>query len=257
MAGLLLRASASSSLLAVALSLCVVTQNCTGGSDCRPTAVSPPSQPFPLPPPGGYGASCPQYASSGCCTAQQNVLLKVSFLSLTAAFGECLNGGCPSCQANLEAFWCAMLCGPDQDQFLTPLGDGVKPDPTRGGENATVLQMRVRVNRTVARQVFSSCSRTRVVNETAFLNATFRNFFAYADFESIQHGAFFNFTYAGPKSKKPSLSFEPSTCSASASVDDPIPCPLSTCNASCPYPAPPFSADEDDNDEEDDANDGE
>jgi hypothetical protein len=231
-----LRSAAAASLLCVAHSLCVMTQNCTSGPNCLPTPVSPPSQPFSLPP--SPTLSCPQYNSTGgCCTAQQNLLLYVNFLAVDAAFGNCANGGCPSCLANIEALWCAVVCSPEQDQFVTPIGNKVVVDPTRG-VNVTVLELAVRVNRTLADEVFASCARTRTVNETAALNTT-EGFFDYqGQYEAIQHGLFVNTTFTG--GGEDSLNFGAVGCSAEASMGEgeegpTVPCPTATCNASCAY----------------------
>lgn len=44
----------------------------------------------------------------------------------------------------VEAFWCAFTCSPDQDKFIKVLGNTVMPDPTRKGEPTLVLQSEVR-----------------------------------------------------------------------------------------------------------------
>lgn len=244
-----LRIAAAAALITVGASLCVVTQNCTSPG-CLPLPVSPPSAPYPLPSPRSFTA-CPQYAASGCCSSVQNLLLYVNFLSYTAAFGECQNGGCPACLANVEAFFCSFWCSPEQDSFLQVLGNAVVPDPTRGGQNASVLELALRFKSTLADSVQASCARTRTVNNTLAMQTTDGFFTFLTSYEAIGHGYLANITYTEPTDPTPSLDFNVTTCSAAAasmegeeekgqvalasSPGEPIPCPKAACNTSCAY----------------------
>lgn len=183
--------SSSSSILVE--SICVIKQNCTFGVGCRPVPVEPwEREPFKQPDPR---PTCPQYADYGCCTEQQNQLLMVNFLSIQSAFANIANGGCPACALNVEEFWCAYSCSPNQDQFLSIIGVATVPDPTRGGLPTEVLKTSVRIDRNFTCASYTACQDVKTVKETSTMS-TAEGFFAYqGQYEAIQHGAYIDFEY--------------------------------------------------------------
>ncbi len=154
----------------------------------EPWERQPFKQPAPVP-------TCPQYAESGCCTMDQNLLLMVNFLSIQSAFANIDNGGCPACAYNAEAFWCAYTCSPDQDKFLSIVGVEMVPDPTRGGEITEVLHTRVQIQPNFTCAVYGACDKVKTVTETSAMSNA-EGFFAYqGQYEAIQHGAYIDFDY--------------------------------------------------------------
>ena len=174
-------------------SKCVIKQNCTFGPGCRPVPVEPwETEPFKQP---DSKPTCPQYADYGCCTEQQNQLLMVNFLSIQSAFANIANGGCPACALNVEEFWCAYSCSPNQDQLLSIIGVANMPDPTRGGQMTEVLQTSVRINRNFTCAAYTACQDVKTVKETSTMS-TAEGFFAYqGQYEAIQHGAYILLDY--------------------------------------------------------------
>jgi hypothetical protein len=238
-------ATAAATLVAAALAIgapasakCVIKQNCTGGVGCRPVPVEPwETEPFPQPAPN---PTCPQYAASGCCTSEQNLLLMVNFLSIQSAFANIDNGGCPACAYNVEAFWCEYSCSPDQDTFLSIIGVADVPDPTRGGELTEVLQTRIVAHRNYTCAAYGSCDKVAKVTETSAMSNA-EGFFAYqGQYEAIQHGAFIDFQFVDDTDPRAPAAMNPppySCCSWPLDKTKPAggnaSCPCAYCGGMC------------------------
>jgi hypothetical protein len=211
---------------------CVIKQNCTNGNGCRPVPVEPwETKPFNI----TGKLTCPQYASGGCCTEQQNTLLFVNFLSIKSAFAEQANGGCPACAQNAFLFWCAYTCSPDQDKIVTVVGVENVPDPTRAGEITEVLHTSVAVHPNFTCSTYESCERVKTVTLTSAMSNA-EGFFAYqGQYEAIQHGAYIDFEYT--KENPYAINPTPFSCCNFVDADNPQlgnqSCPCAYCKGMC------------------------
>jgi hypothetical protein len=174
---------------------CLMYQECTNPLPqpnmpaCRPRQLPAPIQPFSL---LGYPVrACPQY-DIGCCTLDQNLLLYASLMQVKPLFGNLADGGCPACYQNMQQFWCAYTCGPNQSDYLTILGAANVTSP-ENGETYEVLRTKVSFHKAFAYDTYSSCESVKSVEQiSAMSNITgFFNF--QGQYEAIQHGTFIEF----------------------------------------------------------------
>ena len=115
---------------------CSFTQTCDQTFDptCHPVNATG-TQPYPFNNDGVFFPSppqCSQYVNSTCCTGNQNKALATNFFLLVAGFYA--TGGNMACVMNLEAFWCAFTCAPDQARFVDVDGYTNMTDPSSGRE---------------------------------------------------------------------------------------------------------------------------
>jgi len=133
---------------------CAFTQTCaTGDPGCHPVASPHP----PAPATGPFPLACPQYTASTCCTAAQDKALQTNFALIYTGFE--LLGGNAACVANIEAFWCAYTCAPDQARFIAVRGLENMTDPINGGI-VTVLHTAMTIDSVFACGIFESCRLT-------------------------------------------------------------------------------------------------
>jgi hypothetical protein len=218
---------------------CLMYQECTNPLPqpnmpaCRPRQLPAPIKPFSL---TGYPVrACPQY-DIGCCTLDQNLLLYASLMQEKPLFGNLAAGGCPACYQNMQNFWCAYTCGPNQSDYLTILGAANVTSP-ENGETYEVLRTRVSVNKAFACDTYSSCESVKSVTQTSAMSNA-EGFFNYqGEYEAIQHGAFIEFDL----NSESSTALNPRTYSCcnfpvdftNASLGN-MSCPCAYCKGMCP-----------------------
>ncbi|CAM9113535.1 unnamed protein product [Choristocarpus tenellus] len=113
---------------------------------------------------------CPRYTDNGCCTWQQNYALYQNLQTLVDSFGS--TTGCLACAVNLVDFWCAVICSPEQGDFVTIHDPAYaqRADDLTGG-SSLVLQADVRVDPAYACRIYNSCKRVAIVGETTAMQS--------------------------------------------------------------------------------------
>lgn len=177
--------------------------------------------------------ACPQYASSSCCTTEQDAALNTNFALIYSGFE--LLGGNAACVANIEAFWCAYTCAPDQARFIAVRGVENITDPINGGI-VEVLHTAMTIDAGFACGIFESCRLTFTTELASF--TTCEQFLDYQVSQGVRAGAFTDFIYT--KGVEPTAFSTPlyDCCSYPASLDTPgatgnITAPCAYCQGSC------------------------
>ncbi len=207
-------------------------QDCSPGSaNCYPRLTAPSErEPFALNS-SGVPVACPQYASSGCCTAAANSQLFLSFLIEENSLGEPSQGGCPACSANVQGLWCAFACSPQQSDFVEVVGL----------HNTTANGTQFLVNLTYqdgfASSVYSSCAGVGMVRGNPALS-TAAQFLNYMGQQGVSTAnTLVEFVSGGGQAGLTLPTYN--CCSWPANISDPgatgnSSCPCASCLGSCP-----------------------
>lgn len=148
---------------------CVFRQDCyanaTSGKNCTGNKVEPHQvHPFPQPALANGQFACPEYKDRSCCTLVQANTLKTQFTLIDFTFGRIASGGCPACYENLRAFYCGIVCSPNQSDFVKFVGieDMIDPNTNRPQR---VLHTKMAINAEYACAIYESCASTGKVKQ--------------------------------------------------------------------------------------------
>ena len=218
---------------------CVLRQDCPPGEvGCYPRGTTTNEKsPFPLVPTGGVPVSCPQYASSGCCTPAVNSQLFLSYVLEENTLGEPSQAGCPACAANVQALWCAFACSPMQSEFLVVKG---MRNVTIGGQPPqSVLAVVANLTLAYAQGLFTSCSGVGLIRSNPVMD-TIPLFLKYMgeDQGVATAKTLVEFTVNGPGGRGLDLPLY-DCCNFPSNLSDPgatgnTSCPCASCLGVCP-----------------------